>query len=135
MFLFEYFLRFSNILLPFQTGSLPDWLLIWVYIRRRCFCIAFTWFLACFRLVPTWFHLITPHNTSIFSTEFAWFLTWFRLVPSNFSHLRKQMFCIGVMRKTNVQRLVTNQHCMSRWCLCMFSTFMHDFPDDHRREP
>ena len=36
---------------------------------------------------------------------------------------------------TNVQRLVTNQHCMLCGRSCLFSTFMYDFPDEHRREP
>ena len=36
---------------------------------------------------------------------------------------------------TNVQRLVTNQHYMLCGRSCLFSTFMYDFPDEHRREP
>ena len=36
---------------------------------------------------------------------------------------------------TNVQRLVTNHLYMLCGRSCLFSTFMYDFPDEHRREP
>ena len=53
--------------------------------------LSFTWFprgFTCYAL-----------GKSYFCPEFAWLLAWFHLVPSNFTHLRKRRFCIGMLGK------------------------------------
>ena len=141
----------------FFTGKmLGSWLgSSWFRIGPTCESSVFSrqnaWFLARFQLVPHWSNLrkkcfsqancLVPGSVPAQTKLAAGARVHAAQLPQG-ADIRHtplmSVFMISDQRcevVTNVQRLVTNHLYMLCGRSCLFSTFMYDFPDEHRREP